>query len=107
MYLNIWEFYVKTDLEKQFEQANGSAGEWYQYFKRSPDFLGTGFLRGVDLLIEDKEEVRRYLTEDRWRSIDGFRSYVKANPDKFQELSDINDRLVVRNRYLGFFQSSF
>jgi len=41
----MWEFMVKPEREIEFVRFNGSDGEWYQFFRCSPDFVDTILLK--------------------------------------------------------------
>ena len=92
----MWEFMVKPGKEKDFEVLNGSKGGWYQFFKHSPDFISTS-------LLKDENAARRYLTQDIWKSIEGFKEYVRQNKPDFDALDKANAELYENVKHLGYF----
>jgi len=56
----MWEFQVRTGMEKRFEQGYGAKGDWARFFGQDDAFIGTE-------LVHDKGE-RTYVTLDFWTS---------------------------------------
>lgn len=78
-YAIVWEFEVKPGAEAAFETAHGPKGDWARLFGRAEGFLGTELLR-------DERHARRYLTVDRWRSLDDFVHFRQAHAVDYAEL---------------------
>ena len=104
MLVNIWEFYIKPQSEREFEIFNGPNGEWAEFFKGSPEFSGTNYLKSMESILKNEEMARRYLTQDRWKSREGFDQYVRNNRERFNKLSEKNERLFLEKNYIGFFE---
>ena len=99
-------FYIKAESERKFELLNGPSGAWSKFFTRSSDFCGTNYLKSLESVLKDEEQARRYLTMDRWRSKEGFDSYVAEHQDRFDELSGMNEELALAKNHFGFFELS-
>ena len=48
-----------------FERAYGADGEWAQFFRQGPGYVGTELLRDVEI-------PGRYLVVDRWESAEAY-----------------------------------
>ncbi len=100
---NVWEFYVLPAREREFQQLNGDYGAWHEFFSRSTQFMGTKCLRGLETIVKDGKRARKYLTQDRWLSVEGAYKYIRENHEEFRRLSAENARLAVQKAHLGFF----
>lgn len=68
----VWEFVVKQEAVRRFEQAYGPDGDWSRLFAKYSGFNGTTLLR-------DTVNPRRYLTIDAWETLaDRERMLVEA-----------------------------
>ncbi len=106
MFVNVWEFYVKRELERQFEIVNGPAGKWNEFFSKSPEFLGTHYLKAMQTIMKSDEITRRYLTQDKWKSQESAELYVMENQERFGELAELNNGLVLFKNHIGFFAAN-
>ena len=65
----------------EFERAYGAEGEWAQFFKRGPGYIGTELLRDV-------ENPGRYFVVDRWESADAYNAFAAGNRDEYMRRVD-------------------
>jgi len=95
----IWKFDVRAGREDEFETLYGPQGAWARFFEKSSQYLGTDLLR--DLGREGGYV--GYVTIDRWKSEDAYRSFVREHPDEFAALDREGERLTARETCLGEF----
>jgi heme-degrading monooxygenase HmoA len=72
--------YEVTDPDA-FERVYGPDGEWAQFFRSGPGFIGTELLRDV-------EHPGRYLVVDRWDSPEAYNAFVEANREEYMRRVD-------------------
>ena len=60
----------------EFERVYGPDGEWAEFFRGGPGYVGTELLR-------DREQPGRYLVLDRWESAEAYNAFVEANRDEY------------------------
>src|SRR5581483_10942523 len=54
-----------------FERAYGADGEWAQFFRHGPGYIGTELLRDVEI-------PGRYLVVDRWESAEAYNAFAAS-----------------------------
>jgi hypothetical protein len=59
MYVMIWEFFVRSASQKEFEGIYGPSGDWARLFASSPGYQGTELLADSE---QAGEGGRRYVT---------------------------------------------
>jgi heme-degrading monooxygenase HmoA len=64
-----------------FEGAYGPEGEWAQFFRQGPGYIGTELLRDV-------ETPGRYLVVDRWDSADAYNAFAAAHREEYMRRVD-------------------
>jgi heme-degrading monooxygenase HmoA len=96
MYVVIWKFRVKRDVERAFADMYGPTGAWATLFRSSPGFLGTELLR-------DLEGARRYLTVDRWQSRESYESFRRENREQYDTLDQRGEDLTDVEALVGDF----
>jgi heme-degrading monooxygenase HmoA len=74
-----WEFRVRAGCEAEFEEAYGPRGAWAALFGRRPKFFGTELLR-------DDETAGRYVTLDRWSSLEAFDDFRASHATAYEAL---------------------
>jgi heme-degrading monooxygenase HmoA len=92
----IWEFTVDEAARAEFEQHYGPQGSWAALFHRAPGYLGT-------LLLRDASTPGRYLTIDRWQSLDAYSRFRAQFADDYAALDRQCERLTRAERALGTF----
>ena len=75
----VWEFRVRPGHVAAFEAVYGPEGDWARLFARSPAYAGTELLR--DPSIEG-----RYLTLDRWASLEAFEELRRVHAADYEAL---------------------
>lgn len=65
----------------EFEQAYGADGEWAQFFKQGPGYIGTELLRDV-------ENPGRYFVVDRWESADAYNAFAAEHREEYMRRVD-------------------
>jgi heme-degrading monooxygenase HmoA len=72
----LWEFEVRAEAVAQFEEAYGAEGVWAQLFRAEPGYRGTTLLR-------DTERPRRYVTIDRWDSLEQYLAMHERTRERY------------------------
>jgi heme-degrading monooxygenase HmoA len=93
-FIVIWEFEVRTNLAREFEELYGSNGGWAQLFRKSTGYLKTDLLR--DTLIQN-----RYITIDYWKSQSDYEEFKLAFGVEYRQLDDQAERLTIAERFIG------
>lgn len=96
-YLIVWEFRPRPGMEREFELAYGSKGEWSTLFAQSPDYLGTELWR-------DPNDPNRYLTFDRWRSREALETFLRLHSREYEILDRRFEALTSYEAQLGSFE---
>jgi len=78
-HVRIWEFRVRENHRAAFEEAYGSEGAWASLFATAEGYLGTELLR-------DATTPLRYLTIDRWTSVEAFELFHAAKAGEYAAL---------------------
>jgi len=94
MFLVVWQFEIAEEKIAAFEAAYGPEGDWARLFRKSPEYLGTELLR--DAYVSGS-----YLTIDRWKSEEAFRSFRKENDAEYEGLDRKCDPLTEREARVG------
>jgi heme-degrading monooxygenase HmoA len=94
MYRIVWEYEVRAEALAVFEQVYGEDGAWVEFFKRSPDYLGTELFKGVG-------DPARFITLDRWRDRPSYEAFRKTFSSEYSALDTECEKLIVRERTLG------
>lgn len=94
MFVVVWQFEVAEEKIAAFEAAYAPEGTWAQLFRKSPEYLGTELLR-------DAYVPGSYLTIDRWKSEEAFRSFRKQYDAAYEELDRTCDALTERESRVG------
>jgi heme-degrading monooxygenase HmoA len=94
MFVVVWQFEIAEEKIAAFEAAYGPEGSWAQLFRSSTSYLGTELLR--DAYIPGS-----YLTIDRWKSEEDFRTFRKAHDQDYEVLDRACDELTSRETRIG------
>jgi heme-degrading monooxygenase HmoA len=65
----------------EFERAYGPEGEWAEFFRGAPGYIGTELLRDLEL-------PGRYVVIDRWGSADAYNAFVAEHQGEYVRRSD-------------------
>jgi len=101
MYVIVWEFTVRPEQREAFERGYGSDGDWARYFKRDESFRGVELWRGGEL---DDPEWDRYLTVDRWASVEAYEAFRERTDAEYQEMDNRFLDLCETETMLGIFE---
>jgi len=91
-----WEISVKASRQAEFESHYGPAGSWARLFRQSPGYLGTE-------LWHDRADVLRYVTIDRWASLDAWREFRTRFATDYERLDRECEGLTTSEAPLGEF----
>jgi heme-degrading monooxygenase HmoA len=76
-----------------FERVYGADGEWAQFFRLGPGYIGTELLRDVEI-------PSRYLVIDRWESADAYNAFAAERRDEY--MSRVDDSRFLYDQELRF-----
>ena len=93
-FVYVWEFMVDDARRAEFELHYGPRGTWAMLFERAAGFLGTQLLR-------DEAVPGRYLTVDRWRSVEDYREFRARFGAEYAALDERCAALTLGERPLG------
>jgi heme-degrading monooxygenase HmoA len=96
MFVVIWEFYVACDRQPAFERAYSPSGSWSQLFGKASGYLGT------DLLACNRE-TGRYLTIDKWKSMEEFELFKRQFSKEYERLDTECEQLTKLESHVGSF----
>jgi heme-degrading monooxygenase HmoA len=94
MYRIVWEYDAEPGRLKEFEKVYGPTGKWVEFFRRSPDYLGTELFRCTSA-------PERFVTLDVWRTRVAYEAFRKENADEYAQLDDWCSQLTAHERMLG------
>lgn len=95
-YACVWEFVVPAARRAEFEIDYGPDGRWVALFRSAPGYLGT-------LLLHDDAMPGRYLTVDRWRSVDDYHAFRATHAAQYEALDRECEGLTLAERSIGSF----
>lgn len=95
-YIYLWEYRVRPDAVEAFLGHYRPDGSWAALFGRGAGYLGTE-------LLCDRDDPRRFMTLDRWRSRDDHAAFVAAHREEFDALDRRCERLTESERLIGEF----
>jgi heme-degrading monooxygenase HmoA len=101
MHVIVWEFTVRPEHRAVFERGYGPDGDWARFFQRDPSFRGVELWRGGEL---DDPEWDRYLTADRWASLEAYHAFRERTEAEYQELDKRFLELCETETMLGIFE---
>ena len=93
VFVRVWEYQVAGDRAVEFTAAYAADGAWGELFGRAPGFLGTDLYR-------DAARAGRFLTIDRWRSEQDWRSFLDAFGPAYESLDAQLEGLAAAERSL-------
>ena len=95
-YLIMWEFQVRSKMEKRFEKIYGSGGDWVRLFIQDESYFGTDLIRSLD-------GKRTYITLDFWRSRQAYDEFRERHLAKYEVLDQQCEDLTESEREIGRF----
>jgi heme-degrading monooxygenase HmoA len=93
VFVRVWEYEVPGDRAAAFTTAYAADGAWGELFGRAAGFLGTELYR-------DAIRADRFLTIDRWRNEEDWRSFLHAFGPAYESLDAQLEGLAVAERSL-------
>lgn len=97
IYTYIWEFHVKPDVREAFERHYGPKGTWAELFRKAPGYIET-------LLLRDRANACRYLTIDRWQSVEAYHGFKAQFSREYEELDEQCAGLTTQEISIGEFE---
>jgi hypothetical protein len=96
MYCYVWEFVVRLERARDFDEAYGPEGDWAQFFRRDPAYVRT-------LLLRDRETSVRFVTFDFWSSRKASVEFRRRYQSEFEALDATFEAWTLRETHLGDF----
>jgi heme-degrading monooxygenase HmoA len=93
VFVRVWEYEVPGDRTRAFTTAYAANGAWGDLFGRAAGFLGTELYR-------DAARPERFLTIDRWRDEQDWRSFLNAFGPAYESLDVRLEGLATTERSL-------
>ncbi len=94
MFIIIWQYQVKKENTKKFEEIYSANGDWAKLFKKSAGYLGTE-------LFQDITNLQTYLTIDRWESELDFQAFQTQWQAEYKLLDEQCEELTEFETLLG------
>lgn len=94
----LWEYRVRKDRIREFEEHYASGGTWARFFRGGKGYRETRLLR-------DRESPGRYLTIDVWDDPASYRAFSEANAGEYGEVDRRCAELTEEERCLGYFEA--
>lgn len=91
----LWRYTVAPAQRPRFEEVYGAKGDWATLFGRSPEYLGTSLLCGID---------GEYLTIDNWRSAAAWEDFKGRFAEAYEALDAACDALTETEERIGIYQ---
>lgn len=98
MYAIIWEYQVRVERVAEFEEIYSATGAWAKLFQRSKGYLGTE-------LLTDTNHTDRYLTVDRWSSLQEYVSFLGEWKTEYENLDEQCEDLMEQEALVGHWES--
>jgi heme-degrading monooxygenase HmoA len=98
MHLIMWEFVVRPEKIHDFVAAYKATGLWAQLFGLAGGYEGTELLSSTD-------GADRFVTIDRWRSVDDFARFQEQFGKQYRTLDRHLEGFTVSERKLGTFNT--
>jgi heme-degrading monooxygenase HmoA len=94
MYILIWEYQIKIEHVRKFEEIYAANGAWAELFRKGEGYLGTE-------LIRDTNQPHRYISIDRWVSSERYESFLSQCKDEYVRLDAECEDLTENETLLG------
>jgi heme-degrading monooxygenase HmoA len=95
-YLIMWEFQVRTGMEKRFAKIYGAEGDWARLFHQDASYIGTE-------LIHHFNGEQTYVTLDFWTSPQAYDKFRKQHLANYKALDRKCEALTESEREIGRF----
>lgn len=97
-YMYAWEYQVRADRLTEFILAYRSNGEWVALFRRAKGYIGTELYR-------DREDPFRFVTIDRWVSVEAWQTFRAEFSEEFERLDARCEEYTDAETMIGTFSS--
>ena len=94
MYRIVWQYEVRSERLAEFEQVYGLDGDWVQFFRSSPDYVGTELFRSTS-------DTLQFITVDSWRSRPAYEGFRKTHSERYSKLDEWCNQFTAHERTLG------
>ena len=94
----LWEFHVKVDRIREFEELYGGNGTWARFFRQGKGYRET-------MLLRDREVPGRYMTIDFWDDLESYSAFSAAHAEEYKTIDRRCEALTEQERCLGFFET--
>ncbi len=94
MYRIVWQYEVRSERLAEFEMVYGTDGDWVQFFRSSPDFIGTDLYRSI-------AAPTHFVTVDVWRSRPTYDNFRKTHAERYSKLDEWCSQFMAHERTLG------
>lgn len=98
MYIIIWEYQVKIEHVKEFQEIYAANGAWAELFRKGEGYLGTELMRDIN-------RPYRYMTIDRWVSPHDYESFLSQWKSEYSKLDAECEGLTEKETLLGKWES--
>jgi ribosomal-protein-alanine acetyltransferase len=92
----VWEFHVRIEKTRAFENVYGPAGDWARLFRLDEGYLGTE-------LVRDHRNRGRYFTFDFWISRQAYQRFKKQHAAAYKSLDKKCNLLTESETLIGEF----
>ncbi|HEX9707825.1 MAG TPA: antibiotic biosynthesis monooxygenase [Steroidobacteraceae bacterium] len=93
-FATLWEFAVKASRREEFESHYGPDGSWVRLFRKAPGYVATD-------LLNDRDNPLRYVTIDRWSSVEHWREFRQRHAQEYEALDRECEGLTTHEAPLG------
>lgn len=94
MFIIIWEYQVKMEHGKEFEELYSANGAWAELFRKDQGYLGTELIRNIN-------HPGRYITIDRWVSPHDYESFLSKWKSEYSKLDAACESMTEQETLLG------
>jgi heme-degrading monooxygenase HmoA len=91
-------FRPRPQCVREFENAYGPDGQWAEFFRSVPEYLGTELLNSAD-------GSGTYLTIDRWSSRQAFMAFRESRRTEYEAIDRAMESLIETEEYWGDFMT--
>ena len=92
----IWEFQVRPNQIRLFEQAYGPEGEWAQFFSTDQAYIATDLIRSLN-------SPNSYLTLDLWQSQNAYEAFRTRHAAEYAAIDAKYEKTTESEREVGKF----
>jgi hypothetical protein len=96
MLVVVWEYHAKPERVGEFESFYRPDGPWGGFFRESPAFVSTTFMKDV-------RNPCRFMVTDRWTSESLYEDFKRERTDEYRRIAERGARLYQREAEIGRF----